>query len=267
MRKTILKTRELSDSEKEKLYCEHIGLVVSIAKKHLGKSSNFTFEDLIQEGILGLFSAAERFDPEKGYRFSTYASWWIRQAITRAITKNGKIIRIPLHIIEKSTKYMAARKNLIQELEREPLIEEIAAAMGMEIDEAHRIRQSLQNLPVVVSLESPVGEYEESLAGFIEDKDTPSPVILASKNVLVEELEKDLEVILTEREEKIIKLRFGLEDDKPRTLEETAKEVGLTRERVRQIIMKALERLKRYETRKLSALRRLKTKNKEPEEI
>jgi RNA polymerase primary sigma factor len=244
-RKTT-KLRELSVSEKEKIYQQHLGLVVSIAKKYIGRSPGFTFGDLIDEGFLGLFRAAEKFDKQKGCRFSTYATWWIRQSITRALSGHGRTIRIPAYIIEASRKYRKVRQKLSQELEREPLIEEIAAAMEITIDRVQQIRKFLENPSEIFSLERPPEEDENSiLSELIEDIRVISPVESASRNILKEDLEKTLKS-LTSREEKIIKMRFGLEGIEY-TLQEIADEMGLSRERIRQIIKKALARLRRNE--------------------
>ena len=240
-----IKFRELSVSEKEKIYQQYLGLVISIAKRYVGRSPGFTFEDLIDEGFLGLFRAVEKFDGRKGYKFSTYAFWWIREFIKIALNERGRTIHIPRNMIEALSKYRKVGKKLSQELSREPLIEEIAVAMGITIARAQRIRQFLENPPKIISLEMPLKEDENSiLSEFIEDTKTTSPVALASRNIFKEDLEKTLKE-LTHREEKIIKMRFGLEDGIDHTLEEIGEEMGLSRERIRQIIKKALARLRR----------------------
>lgn len=246
-----IKFRELSVSEKEKIYQQYLGLVISIAKRYIGRSPGFAFEDLIQDGFLGLFRAVEKFDGQRGYRFSTYAFWWIRQSIEIALNERGRTIHIPSHMIEALSKYRKVGKKLSQELGREPLIEEMAAAMGITINRAQRIRECLENPPKIISLETPMKEDENSIfSEFIEDPKTTSPVALASRNIFKEDLEKTLKS-LTLREEKIIKMRFGLEDGIEYTLEEIGEEIGLSRERVRQIIKKALVRLRRNEERGL----------------
>ena len=239
-----VKLRELSYLEKEKIYRQHIGLVVSIAKRYAGRSPHLSFEDLIQEGILGLFRAAEKFE-QKGYKFSTYATWWIKMFITKALAEQGKIIRIPFNKIEALNKYRKVRKKFLQELGREPLIEEIAAAMKINVNEVQQIRKIFQNSLRVISLETPIKEIKDStLSESIEDKKVISPVVLASRNVLKEGLEESFGAILTPREEKIIKLRFGLEDGIDHTLKEIGQEIGFCRERVRKTIKKSLKRLK-----------------------
>lgn len=244
--KTVL--RELSVSDKEKIYRQHLGLVVDIAKKYVGKSPDFGFEDLISAGVLGLFRAAEKFDERKGCKFSTYATRWIKQSINRALDEGGRTIRISLNMIENLSKYRKVRKKLWQELNREPLIEEIAAAMKITIDRTWQIRKCLENPSKIISLERFWDKDENSiLSEFLEDKKVISPVALASGNILKEHLQR----ILTIREEKIIKLRFGLEDGINHTLEEVGREMGLSKEIIRRIVKKALAKLKRIEERGL----------------
>lgn len=250
------KLRELSIEEKEKIYRQNVGLVVDIAKRYINRSPGFGFEDLISEGILGLFKAAEKFDEQKGYRFSTYATWWIRHFINRALNERGRTIRIPLNIIEGLSKYTKARKKLSQELSREPLIEEMAAAMKITIFRTRQIRKFLENSPKIISLETSLEEDKHGiLSEFIEDTKAVSPVAEASRNIFKEGLEKTLKS-LTSREEKIIKLRFALEDGIDHTLKEIAKEIGLSRARIQQIVKEALARLRRNEERRLRRLKK-----------
>jgi RNA polymerase primary sigma factor len=250
--KSLARRIEEGDADaRKKLTQANLRLVVSIAKRYVGRTPHLTLLDLIQEGNLGLFKAVEKFDYRRGYKFSTYATWWIRQAITRALADQARTIRIPVHMVETISKYQQIKRRLTQDLGRDPLPEEVAAEMGIDVEKVHHIEKIAQE---TVSLESPVGEDDDDsvLGEFIVDEKSLSPAQVAARRMLRDQLMNIIKE-LSPREQKILAMRFGLDDGVTHTLEEVGKEFGVTRERIRQIEAKALERIRDHQTaRKLA---------------
>lgn len=243
--KELAKKIETGDEmSRKKLIQANLRLVVSIAKRYVNRSPHLSILDLIQEGNIGLSRAVDKFDYKKGFKFSTYATWWIRQAITRALADYSRTIRIPVHMVETITKFTQVKRRLMQELGREPLPEEIGNEMNMSIDKIHYIQKISQE---VISLEAPVGDDDEDsmLSDFIKDEQSLTPDQLAS-HALLRDYIKEVIVDLSEREQKILSMRFGLDDNIAHTLEEVGKVFGVTRERIRQIEAKALEKIRQH---------------------